>query len=221
MTARGKRTRLVAIALCLVMIIGSAMPVFAAAPAKEKIEYEGKGLVEVEFYGKVAWKNPVVTVKDASGKTYKATIVKKDGDDITFKINGYKEGTKYNFTISGARKKGTKGYGKISGTVAIPKAKTVAKKPAPKKAAAKTPAKVTYIASATAKNTAINAAVKNLGAQKASLKKFEVEKDTFRGKVVWEVSFEGKRSGKTGWFEFEYVIDATTGKILRTEVERD
>ena len=216
-----KKSRMLAMVLCMVMIIGSAIPAFAAAPAKEAVEYEGKGNVEVEFMSKVAWKNPTVVVTDAAGKTYKATIVKKDNDDIMFKINGYKEGTKYNFTVSGVRKAGTSGYGKVSGTVTIPKAKAQAAKTTKKPAVVKPAATAKYIAANTAKTTAINAAVKNLKAQKATLRDFDVEKDRFRGKVVWEVSFEGKRTGKAGRYDFEYIIDATTGKILRTEVERD
>lgn len=193
----------IAVLLCLVMILGSVMPVFAAAPAKEKVEYEGKGRVEVEFMSKVNWKNPVVTVKDSTGKNYTATIVKKDNDDITFAIKGYKEGEKYSFSISGVKRKGTSGYGTVNGTVAIP-ARTAQN-----------------IKRAEAKNTAIMAAVKNLGLKKSTVREMDVEKDRFKGKTVWEVSFEGKRANKKGWFEFEYLIDMTTGKILRVECERD
>ncbi len=46
MAMKRRGTKFAALILCLVMIIGSAMPAFAAAPAKEKVEYEGKGSCE-------------------------------------------------------------------------------------------------------------------------------------------------------------------------------
>lgn len=203
MKARRISKALVSTVLCLILILGSVMPVFAAAPAKEDVEYEGNGRVEVEFKSDVVWKKPVVTVKDSSGKTYKATIVKRDNDDITFVIKGYKAGKKYNFTISGVKKRGTSGYGKVKGSFTIPKA-------APK-----------AYTGTDAKNAAINNAVKKLSAKKSTIRDVEVEKDYFRGQLVWEVSFDGKRTNKKGWYEFEYVIDVATGKILHVECERD
>ena len=204
MIIKRRMKRFVTMAVCLVMILGSAIPAFAATPNTEEISYEGNGKVEVEFYGKVTWKNPVVKVTDSTGKTYKAVIVKKDNDDITFRIKNYKAGTKYNFQISGVKQRNTQGFGTVKGKVSIPAPKTN-----------KTTAK------ATAKTTAINTAVKNYNVIQSTIRDFEIEKDTFRGKTVWEISFEAKKVGKRGLYEYEILVDAQTGKVLRVEEERD
>lgn len=123
-----KRNRMrIPIALLLVltmMLTLGAAPSFAAAPSKEEVKYLGKGKVEVEFYGDVAYKNVKVAVKDTSGKTYKASIYKKDDDELRFKVKNYKSGKRYNFTISGVRERGTDGYGNVTGSFKIKKAKT-------------------------------------------------------------------------------------------------
>ena len=218
MSIRRRVKAFVAVVLGLMVFATTAVPTFAATPAKEGVEYEGKGVVEVEFRSNVNWKAPKVTVTDASGKKYTAVIVKKDNDDISFRINNFKTGTKYNFAISGVKKAGTTGYGTIKGTVTIPAPKAV-KKPAPK-ATVKKPATVA-ITNAKAKTLAINNAVSSYKAIKSTMRDFDVEKDTFRGATVWEVSFEAKRTGLRGIYEFEFKIDAKTGKILKVEVERD
>ena len=200
MIIKRRMKKFVTMALCLVMILGSAIPAFAATPNTEEISYEGNGKVEVEFYGKVSWKNPVVKVTDSTGKTYKAIIVKKDNDDITFKINNAKPGTTYTFNISGVKKRNTNGFGTVTGQVSIPSS---------------------TIKSTVAKTTAITNAVNKHNVIKATIRDLEVEKDTYRGKTVWEVSFEAKKVGRRGLYEFEYKIDAKTGTILKFEEERD
>lgn len=78
-------------ALAAIMMLGGtfSIPVQAKAPAKEKVEYEGYDKVEVEFYGNVQWKNPGITVKDSNGKQYAVAIVKRDNDEIKFRIKGF------------------------------------------------------------------------------------------------------------------------------------
>ncbi len=123
--------RYIVAVLALMMVIGTAVPVSAASKLKiEEVQYEGKGKVEVDFYGKVKWKTPKVTVKDSAGKKYSAKVLKKDSDDITFRINKYTPGEKYKFTISGVKKRGAKKFTKVNGTVRIPAANN---RPAPVK----------------------------------------------------------------------------------------
>lgn len=43
----------------------------------------------------------------------------------------------------------------------------------------------------------------------------EVDLDTENGKLVYEISFDA------GGYEFDYEIDASTGKVLRSEKERN
>ena len=91
----------------------------AAATAK-KVEYDGYGEVDVDFVGRVQYRNVKVTVKDSNGKTYKAVITERDSDDLSFRILDYKKGLKYTFTISGIKKRGEASFGKVRGTVKIP-----------------------------------------------------------------------------------------------------
>ena len=50
----------------------------SAAPEIEKTEYEGKGKVDVEFYGKVQFYKAKVSVKKLStGKVYSADILRR------------------------------------------------------------------------------------------------------------------------------------------------
>ena len=220
--------RLAAVMMMAIMVLGSASSAFAAAPNKDDVEYDGAGRVEVEFRGKVDWMAPKVTVTDTAGKKYTATIIKKDNDDVTFKVNNYKEGTKYNFAISGVRAKGTSVYGTVKGTFSIPKARTATTKPVTKpvvkptvKPVTKPTPTVNTISKTTAKTTAINNAVSLYNIQKATIRECEIESDRLFGKAVWEVSFEAKRTGFRGIYEFEFKIDKATGKILAKSVERD
>ena len=185
--------------LAAALLITTAASAFAAAPAIRKTEYEGKGRVDVDFTKKVAYKNAKVTVKDSDGTAYTATIIDKDNDDLDFKIKNYKEGKTYTFTISGVRVKGTKKYGKVSGQVEIPA-------PAPAK-----------VAKADAIKKAVSHAKKKLNA--SNIRDKEAQKDTYKGTPVWEVEFEGKIDGK--WYDFEYDIRRSDGKILNYEYEID
>lgn len=85
-------------------------------PSIESTEYEGRGRVEVDFRGRVQYKNAKVTVKDSSGKSYSASITSKDSDDLTFKVKSIKSDKKYTFKISGIRLKGTGSYTSVSGS---------------------------------------------------------------------------------------------------------
>lgn len=98
----------------------------SAAPEIEKTEYEGKGKVDVEFYGKVKFYKAKVSVKKLStGKVYSADILKKDSDDIEFKSPSYTAGCKYKYTISGIKKSGADTYTSVTGYFTVPKASSI------------------------------------------------------------------------------------------------
>ena len=185
--------------LIAIMILGSTVSVFASAPKIKKVEYEGKGKVEVDFAKKVSYKNVKVTVTDTQGNKYTATIVDKDKDDLTFKIKKYKTGRTYNFKITGVKVRGTSKYGTVKGTVTIPK-----------------PAATTV-----SKTKAISAAVEHAktNLKATAIRKKEAEKDRYNGEASWDVEFEGKIGGK--WYEFDYDISRSTGKILNFTYELD
>ncbi|MBQ9016091.1 MAG: hypothetical protein IJ109_08210 [Firmicutes bacterium] len=118
---------LLTVTASLVLAFGlAASPAAAAsAPEIEDIDYEGKGKVEVEFYGKVKYHETGIKVTDTKGTSYKTKIIEKDSDDITFKIKNYKKGETYRFTIRGIKKRGADSYTSVSGKVKIPKSTKV------------------------------------------------------------------------------------------------
>ena len=189
---------LAALALALSLICTLPLPALAAPPRLEEVEYRGNGIVEVEFLKKVSYKDAKVTVTGDDGKICRVSVTAKDKDDLTFKIRDYQEGASYTFTISGVRRKGTKKYGSVSGTVTIPAPpKTVSKK--------------------RAMAMALDHAQKTLGA--SAFREKEIEKDSLRGVPVWDIEFRGKIGGR--WYEFDYEIERAGGKILRWKYERD
>lgn len=98
------------------------VPVAAAAapkPVIEDVDYEGNGKVEIDFVGKVDWKNPKVQVKDNGGKTYRVSAVKKDNDEIEFRVIGIKKNRKYTVTISGVKKKAASSYTTVKTTFSV------------------------------------------------------------------------------------------------------
>ena len=60
-----------------------------------------------------------------------------------------------------------------------------------------------------------NAAFKHAGVKSSEAWDVEVDLDTENGKLVYEVSFDA------GGYEYDYDIDAYSGKVIRSEKERD
>ena len=118
------KKRMTAMLLVSVLLVLCAVPALAVAPKVEKTEYEGNGVVEVDFSAsKVTYKNPAVAVKDADGRKLTAKITHKDDDDLTFKVSGIKAGTRYTYTITGVRKGSSGTYGKVKGSFTTPSEK--------------------------------------------------------------------------------------------------
>ena len=115
------KRRFLAMLLAVMLLALCASPAMAAAPKVKKTEYEGNGVVEVDYTSqKATYKGVKVVVKDADGKTLTAKIIEKDKDDITFKVTGLKADSKYTYTISGVRKGKSGSYGKVSGSFKTP-----------------------------------------------------------------------------------------------------
>lgn len=125
-----KKARVFGILASAVVAAGAVLPtttVFAASsPVVEKTFYDGNGIVDVDFVGNVQYKNVKVTVKDSSGKSYTTSIYSMDNDDLEFRINNYKAGKTYTYTISGIRNRGQSTYTKVSDQVTIPTTNTAA-----------------------------------------------------------------------------------------------
>lgn len=123
------KKRIVSMLLAVLLLALCAMPALAAAPKVKKVEYEGNGVVDVDFTTKnVRYKNARVAVKDATGKYLYAKILEKDSDDISFKVTGVKAGKAYTFTITGVRAGLTGTYGMVKGSFKTPSLKPAIKK---------------------------------------------------------------------------------------------
>ena len=82
--------------------------------AIQKVKYDAKDHeLEIDFNGKVKYKNVKVVVKDSSGKKYSARITEKGSDDLEVKVTGLKKGKTYKVTVSGVALKGGS-YAKVS-----------------------------------------------------------------------------------------------------------
>ncbi len=115
-----KATRkVVMLMMVAVIFVMSALPAFAA-PQVKKAKVEQKGVVEVDFRTKVQYRNLKITVKDDQGKAYSTRILERDDDELEFRINNYKEGRTYTYTVSGIKKRGETSYSSVSGKVTIP-----------------------------------------------------------------------------------------------------
>ena len=168
------------------------MPASAASPMIEDIEYCGSGIVEVDFVGDVSYKNTKVTVKDNKGKKYRASIIKKDSDDIKFKIKKYKKGRTYKFKIKNVRSWNGGSYRTVSGKVKINKASK-------------------FIGKAKAKKIALKDA--GLSASQVWFKKAKLDYDD--GRYIYDIEF------MHGYTEYDYEIHASKGRILDRDIDWD
>ena len=65
------------------------------------------------------------------------------------------------------------------------------------------------------KEAAINAALAHAGLERAKVRDLQCELDRENGVMVYEVEFE------SGLYDYEYDIDALTGKVLKSKKELD
>ncbi|MBR0409745.1 MAG: hypothetical protein IJI25_01905 [Eubacterium sp.] len=82
-------------------------------------------------------------------------------------------------------------------------------------------AKSKEISKKKAKKIALDNAKKNYGIKTSTIRDIKVEKDKYKGKKTWEVSFEAITGKGKHYYDFEYDIARSGGKILHREKERD
>lgn len=87
------------IAVILTIMVFATAAAYAAINVRA--EYEGFGLMEVDFSRDVRWQDPQIAVTDAFGGSYTAELVKLDDDDIKFRVGNIIEDQVYNISISG------------------------------------------------------------------------------------------------------------------------
>ncbi len=107
-----------AAALTAILLGLASIPAYAAnVLAIDEISYRGKGVISVELEDDVNWsKDAKATVKDSDGKSYPATLSRKDDDDCRLTVKGLKEDAEYHVTITGVRLRGSKkAFASVSG----------------------------------------------------------------------------------------------------------
>ncbi len=135
----------------------------------------------------------------AKGKYVKKAVVSAN----TATIKSLKENTSYSFKVRAYYKyDGKYYYGEYSDVL---KVKTTAAKAA---STAKSSSVIT-------ESKASQIALSHAGLKKADVRGFECELDNEKGVKVYEVSFDHGR------YEYDYDINAKTGKIIRYEKDRD
>lgn len=205
-----KIKKLLATSLISCLMLGvSVSPTFASAPSKEEVKYEGNGVVEVEYHGKVKYKKAKVVVKDTKGKKYSVKLIKKGKDETKFKIKNLKKGKTYKFTIKGVKKAGTKKYGKVSGKVYVPAAKKATAKKVVSQA----------VDAAKAKQIALKDAASRYGIDTSKIFAFKSERDRDDGRYEYEIEFKCIKNGVV--YEYEYDILESNGSIIKAKQEID
>jgi len=146
-----------------------------------------------------ATKYQVYMYNSSTGKyVHKTTVT-----GTSAKISGLSSGTNYKFKVRAVKTVSkTNYYGDFSDSYKVNTSAT---------SSSSSSTSTTDIGAAKAKTIALN----NAGVSASSVSELEVEKDKENGVVVYEVSF------KYNGYEYDYVINASTGKIIEKEVERD
>lgn len=145
----------------------------------------------------------VYLYNSATKKYERKAVVSKN----TAVVKNLKAGTSYVFRVRAYFKAAdTYYYGELSDAFKVKTASASAVK-----TSATEPVKASLIGASKAGSVALSHA----GLAKSQVRDFECELDNERGVKVYEVSFD------YGRYDYEYEIDAVSGKILRSEKERD
>ena len=136
----------------------------------------------------------------ANGKKYKVKKIRKDSDDVNFTIKNFKAGRNYTITVKGVKTRGTKKYGRVSGTLNT--------------APAAAPA-----ANIVSREQALNIAQQHAAATWGTSGFYDIrtESDRDAGTEVWDVEFKGYVGGVL--YEYDYTISKNGGTILSYESE--
>lgn len=112
--------KIFALLLVAAALVSLAVPALAEVPEIKRVEYDGRGYVEVDFVYDVQYSNVQVNVVDATGFSYSAVVRELDEDDISFVVESIVPGKEYNFSISGVRSGFSGEYESVSGSFVVP-----------------------------------------------------------------------------------------------------
>lgn len=112
-----KRFIVILAALLAALLMAS---VVAEVPTIEKVEYEGYGKVDIDFWQDVQYSDPAIVVTDGNGQSVDVKVLERDDDDLDIRIAGVVPGMTYEFEISGIAVRGTGDYGSVTGSFTVP-----------------------------------------------------------------------------------------------------
>ena len=105
-------------------LLTTALMVAAVAESLDsnikRVEYEGNGVVEVDFIADVRYNDVRLVVKNPAGEEVPAQIINTDDDDIKFRIEGAVPGETYDFAFGGIETRRMKEAIDASGSIRIP-----------------------------------------------------------------------------------------------------
>ena len=111
------------LAVLTVLALALAIPALAtsAATVPERppfiAAYEGNGVVEIDFPADVRWRDLSVTAADMFGDAQTVTVLERDDDELTFRIENAKDEMIYTFTVTGVE-----GQDALTGEIVTPAA---------------------------------------------------------------------------------------------------
>ena len=106
--------------LTVMAVFALSLSAMADEAVIRRTDYEGMGVVEVEFTRDVNYKDLQITVLDAQQQPCEVTVLEVDDDDLRFQVENTSAGSEYSFTISGVRAGRSGDYGSVSGSFAVP-----------------------------------------------------------------------------------------------------
>lgn len=152
----------------------------------------------------IALQDAALTESDVTG--LHGELERDDGKTI-YDIDFYKDGKEYDYEIDA-----------LTGAVLKPVKKadtTAADSSSSGSSSSKTSTTSSSSSTQLTKDEAISKALSHAGLKKSQVSRLRAELDKDDGKTVYEVDFE------TADWEYEYEINAKTGKILKAEKERN
>ena len=208
MAGAGRKSRWLSV--CIVGILLVALVPLQAFAAPSSSNGSRNSSNTLQYIGEA--KAKTIALEHARVAEADATFIKvhleREHGKMVYDVEFYSGNTEYDYEIDALNGKILEHDREIE-HYRIPKKPTQSSKPT----SAPAPAKSTtqYIG----KEKAAVIALAEAGLSESQVRKLKVDLDRERGKMVYEVEF------KSGRMEYEYDIDATNGKMLKSDIEYD
>ena len=205
-----KRVLTVVVSLLLIFSLVGCVP---STPASNADENTTPHILTKEEVKQIVFTH--AKVEEAAVSELEVDLDEEDGA-IFYDLEFDHENTEYDYRVDALTGKIL--YDKAEPKEAIPQSaepQPEETKPAEQKPAETKPASTTTTKNKIGVTKAKNAAFTHAGVKSSDAWDVEVDLDTENGKLVYEVSFDA------GGYEYDYDIDAYTGKVLNHKKEKD